>query len=114
MLRSIQTAILASAVTMIGLGCATAQNHEAHASARTPIMAADMAPEIKEAVAVIYGTKGNEKVTGVVHFSDTGSGVKVTADIDGLEAGSEHGFHIHEFGDATDPEAKSAGGHFNP
>ena len=25
-----------------------------------------------------------------------------------------HGLHVHEKGDCSDPEAKSAGGHFNP
>lgn len=25
-----------------------------------------------------------------------------------------HGLHVHEIGDCSDPEAKSAGGHFNP
>jgi Cu-Zn family superoxide dismutase len=63
----------------------------------------------------VHGTQGNEKVMGIVRFSDTGTGVKVTADIDGLAPNSEHGFHIHEFGDCTDmAKAMSAGGHFNP
>ena len=37
----------------------------------------------------------------------------MVADITGLKPG-KHGFHIHEFGDCSDKEAKSAGGHYNP
>jgi Cu-Zn family superoxide dismutase len=74
-----------------------------------------MGADVKEAVAVVHGTKGNEKVMGTVKFSDAdGGGVKVTADVDGLDPNTEHGFHVHEFGDATSPDGMSAGGHFNP
>lgn len=34
--------------------------------------------------------------------------------ISGLKPNSEHGFHIHEFGDCSAPDGSSAGGHFNP
>ena len=53
---------------------------------------------------------------GVVRFTPAGSGggVKVHAEISGLEPNSKHGFHIHEKADLSDPELKSAGGHFNP
>lgn len=51
-------------------------------------------------------------VTGVVHFKDTGNGVKIKYNITGLSDG-EHGFHIHEYGDLTDG-CQSACAHFNP
>jgi Cu-Zn family superoxide dismutase len=74
-----------------------------------------MMPEIKEAVAVLHGTTGNDKVMGVIRFSDTGNGVKVSGEIMGLEPNSKHGFHVHEFGDCSDmAKAMSAGGHYNP
>ena len=38
----------------------------------------------------------------------------VTGSINGLEPGSIHGFHVHEKGDCSAPDAGSAGGHFNP
>jgi Cu-Zn family superoxide dismutase len=65
-----------------------------------------------KAVAVLYPTAGNQ-VHGVVTFTKVRDGVKVVADIEGLSAG-EHGFHIHELGDCTASDGKSAGGHFNP
>ena len=50
---------------------------------------------------------------GVVHFAQDGKEVRITANIEGLSPGP-HGFHIHEFGDCSSPDAISAGGHFNP
>ena len=42
-----------------------------------------------------------------------GEGVHFTGKITGLPPGP-HGFHIHENGDCSAPDASSAGGHFNP
>jgi Cu-Zn family superoxide dismutase len=56
----------------------------------------------------------NNDVTGTVTFTVDGDQLKFVADIDGLVPNSKHGFHIHEKGDLSDPDLKSAGGHFNP
>jgi len=73
---------------------------------------ADCAP-IEYAVAVIHPTPGNQ-VSGVVRFSQDGKRVKVVADLCGLPPNTTHGFHVHEFGDCTAPDATSAGSHYNP
>lgn len=65
-----------------------------------------------KAIAVLHPTAGST-VTGTVTFTKTGEEVKVVADITGLKPG-KHGFHIHEFGDCSSSDAKSAGAHFNP
>jgi Cu-Zn family superoxide dismutase len=65
-----------------------------------------------EAVAELKPTEGN-KVSGTVTFSSRNGTVRVVADLEGLEPG-KHGFHIHESGDCSTPDATSAGGHFNP
>ena len=59
---------------------------------------------------------GQDDVKGVVRFTPAGSGggVKVHAEITGLEPNSKHGFHIHEKADLSAPDLASAGGHFNP
>ncbi|RMH95460.1 MAG: superoxide dismutase family protein [Calditrichaeota bacterium] len=69
-------------------------------------------PQITKAVAVLHPTEGNN-VTGVVYFTQMENGVKIEAKVEGLTPG-EHGFHIHEFGDCSSGDGKSAGGHFNP
>ncbi|MFW6371606.1 MAG: superoxide dismutase family protein, partial [Bacteroidota bacterium] len=61
---------------------------------------------------VLHPTEGNN-VSGTVTFTRNGSSIKVVAEIEGLTPGL-HGFHIHEYGDCSAPDATSAGGHFNP
>lgn len=75
-------------------------------------MAVDVAQEIKTAKCVLYPTQGNQ-ATGHVSFTAVSGGVHIVADLEGLTPG-DHGFHIHEFGDCSAPDASSAGGHFNP
>ncbi len=70
------------------------------------------AVEPTKAIAVLHPTKGS-KVQGTVTFTKSGDEIKVVADLTGLKPG-QHGFHIHEFGDCSSPDGKSAGGHFNP
>jgi Cu-Zn family superoxide dismutase len=65
------------------------------------------------AVAEMKPTAGNA-VAGTVRFEQSGSKVIVTAAITGLKPSGEHGFHVHEKGDCSAPDATSAGGHFNP
>jgi Cu-Zn family superoxide dismutase len=71
-----------------------------------------LAGDATKAIAVLHPTTGSN-VAGTVTFTASGDQVKVVADISGLTPG-KHGFHIHEFGDCSDPKAASAGGHFNP
>jgi len=54
------------------------------------------------------------QVKGQVWFSEAFGKVKVEADFTGLDANSQHGIHIHEYGDCTAPDGASAGGHYNP
>src|SRR5512133_934222 len=70
------------------------------------------AQDLSRAIAVLSPTQ-NSKVTGIVTFTKVPEGVKIVADIKGLTPGS-HGFHIHQFGDCSAPNADSAGGHYNP
>ncbi|MFG0284708.1 MAG: superoxide dismutase family protein [Phycisphaerales bacterium JB039] len=64
-------------------------------------------------IAVVTPTEGSS-VRGVVRFAETDGGVRVTARIEGLTPNSKHGFHVHEWGDASAADGTSAGGHFNP
>jgi Cu-Zn family superoxide dismutase len=58
-------------------------------------------------------TEGND-VRGTVEFSRTADGkMSIVAEIRNLSPGP-HGFHIHEKGDCSAPDASSAGGHFAP
>jgi Cu-Zn family superoxide dismutase len=65
------------------------------------------------ATAELKPTAGSS-TAGTVRFEQSGNKVIVTAEVRGLKPGVEHGFHIHEKGDCSAPDAMSAGGHFNP
>lgn len=64
------------------------------------------------AVAVLTPTEGND-LQGTVTFIQTPGGVRVQANLTGL-TGTEHGFHVHQYGDCSASDGTSAGGHFNP
>jgi Cu-Zn family superoxide dismutase len=81
-------------------------------SASSDAMNAASFDTLKEAICVLYPTKGY-KVTGVVTFTKSDSGIVVVADLEGLTPG-KHGFHVHEFGDCSSSDGTSEGGHFNP
>ncbi len=80
------------------------------------------------AVAPLQPTAGNA-VSGRVEFEQAGSRfifggeggglptpsrVRVSGEVRGLKPHAEHGFHVHDRGDCSAPDANSAGGHFNP
>ncbi len=65
-----------------------------------------------KAIAVLHPTQGNN-VSGTLSFAQGKKSVHITGEISGLAPG-KHGFHAHEFGDCSSPDASSAGGHFNP
>lgn len=73
----------------------------------------DRMPMLTKLIAIIHPV-GESGVNGSVSFEKASGGVKVTAQVSGLEPNTKHGFHIHEFGDLGSADASSAGGHFNP
>ena len=58
-------------------------------------------------------SRSGSTVSGTVNFYASGEKLRVEARIAGLTPG-EHGFHVHEAGDCSAPDASSAKGHFNP
>src|SRR6266478_6724230 len=58
--------------------------------------------------------KSGSTVAGTAMFTELANGgVKVVVHIEQAPPGT-HGFHIHEKGDCSAPDAMSAGAHFNP
>ena len=58
-------------------------------------------------------TQGNS-VKGSLSLASEKGGVRLGGLIEGLTPNTEQGFHVHEKGDCSAPDASSAGGHFNP
>ena len=65
------------------------------------------------ATAALQPTAGNS-ASGTVTFVQTGAKVVVSGEVRGLKPNAQHGFHVHEKGDCSAPDATSAAGHFNP
>ena len=57
--------------------------------------------------------RSGSQVSGKVSFTPVGDKLLVEAHVTGLTPG-EHGFHVHEGGDCSAPDASGAKGHFNP
>jgi Cu-Zn family superoxide dismutase len=92
-----------------GAVCAAALSLTTTAQAQ----ATKKAAAVTKAVAVLHATKSGGEASGVVTFTKVEGGIKVVAEIRGLTPG-KHGFHIHEWGDVSSPDAMSAGSHFDP
>jgi len=71
------------------------------------------APQPAGATASLQPTEGNT-ATGTLALTQDGNGVRLSGTLRGLTPGSQFGFHIHEKGDCSAPDASSAGDHFNP
>jgi Cu-Zn family superoxide dismutase len=68
---------------------------------------------VKEAIAVLHPTAGH-RASGTVVLRPHPDGVELEVTLEGLPPGTRHGFHVHEFGDCSAPDASSAGPHYDP
>ncbi len=114
--------LIASLLLLCAAGCSRTADTDHSAAAppaqTTPPAIADTgAPPGGQpavgAVAELKATSGNG-VSGTLMFSPMGDGVHINGSIKGLAPNSTHGFHVHENGDCSAPDASSAGAHFNP
>lgn len=62
----------------------------------------------------VFVARSGGTVAGTITLRETARGLRLRGEIRGLKPNGEHGFHIHEKGDCSAPDAMSAGGHFNP
>ncbi|MGJ8685177.1 MAG: superoxide dismutase family protein [Nonlabens sp.] len=64
-------------------------------------------------VMVAMGSKSGSDVAGTIILTQGEKEVNMVVSLTGLTAG-EHAIHIHENGDCSSDDGKSAGGHWNP
>ncbi|MDC0679171.1 superoxide dismutase family protein [Sorangium atrum] len=88
----------------------TAAAPEAAPPAAAP-EAAPPAPPVSISVPIEARTKS--KLKGTATFTEVEGGVKVAVQISGAPKGKV-AVHVHETGDCSAPDAKSAGAHYNP
>lgn len=70
-------------------------------------------PAVIEASATLAPTEGHA-AAGTLTLRVQPDGVHIAGRLDGVPVGTTHGFHVHEIGDCSAPDASSAGPHFNP
>ena len=71
-------------------------------------------PEPPRTLEVTLEAKSGSKLKGKATLTETDGGVHVVLSVEGVKPGGDHGAHVHEKGDCSSPDGKSAGGHFNP
>jgi Cu-Zn family superoxide dismutase len=116
--RTISSVVLGAAAALV-LGCSSTSSSGSGAApaagSSATVPAASAAPPASAATAkATLESKSGSTVTGTATFTEESGGrVRVHVHIENAPPGT-HGLHVHEKGDCSDPEAKSAGGHFNP
>jgi Cu-Zn family superoxide dismutase len=105
-MRKLGLVLLAAALPVLTMGAADIKKgDEAKQQLSTP-------NSPTKAIAVLHGL-GKNQIHGLVTFTQEDAYIQVSGKISGLTPG-EHAFHVHEFGDCSSADGKSAGPHFNP
>ncbi|WP_374602814.1 superoxide dismutase family protein [Arenimonas sp.] len=118
------TTVLAAALALALAGCAAEPEPAAPTPAPTAAQDTPAATDDASAAAggialaaqarVVLAEVQGSGVTGELTFDPDGDALRLHGEVRGLAPGSVHGFHVHETGDCSAPDATSAGGHFNP
>ena len=98
------------ALALICCSCSTGASHRHHTP---PAQTGKNEPAANVIATAWLSAASGSNVRGIVNFIRENDKVRVYASLSGLTPG-KHGFHIHEKGDCSAPDASSAGGHFNP
>jgi len=105
------------------VGCKKDDSEVDAVTAEPPMSTTAPAPEpetvaVETATATLQGAPTDTDFKGTVTITPDGAGVKIVADLSGVDKDGPHGFHLHQNGECThgegDKHFTSAGGHFNP
>lgn len=110
--RQIIQAAMAGVLALAAGGCQQQADAPADPASQNDDTAAS-ADTLPAALAIADLTDANGKNIGSVSANESDAGLSLILTVTGLTPG-EHGVHIHETGNCTPPDFKSAGGHWNP
>ncbi len=119
----VMTASLALALVLT-MGCGPKGDNDGEtppSTAETPMSAPVETPaaDASTMTVTLTGAPTDTDFAGTVSVTSEGSGVRIVADVAGVDTDGRHGIHVHENG-LCDHEGEggqhftSAGGHFNP
>jgi Cu-Zn family superoxide dismutase len=111
MLRSKVVPLFVGA-SVLALGACAPKEEAVEAPAPAPEVVEEAAPAPLVAVAALQ-PRADQTVVGTMTFTEGADGVTIVARVEQAPPGT-HGLHIHETGDCSSDDFKSAGGHFNP
>src|SRR5262245_40625788 len=100
------------AMTLLA-ACGKRDEPKADATSPTAAVAPTSGPPMSSAALQLSPTPGNT-AGGMLSVTAEADGVRISGQLLGLKPDAEFGFHIHEKGDCSAPDASSAGEHFNP
>lgn len=105
---------LALAATVLLAACASAPRPAPEAPQASPAPASAAAPApVERAVANLAAASGS-LVSGRVQLSQEAAGVRVRGQVGGLVRNGAHGLQVHERGDCSAVDARSAGRYYDP
>jgi Cu-Zn family superoxide dismutase len=99
-------------VSVLALGACAPEEEAVEPEAPAPEAVEEAAPAELVAVAALQ-PRADQTVVGTMTFTEGADGVTIVARFEQAPSGT-HGLHIHEVGDCSSDDFKSAGGHFNP
>lgn len=100
-----RSSLLLVALSAIAAGCSEAPERES---------IPDTTPATQAVVHVSLAPTQGNTAAGMLVVTDTANAIRITGRLSGLPADRRLGFHVHETGDCSAPDASSAGEHFNP
>ncbi len=106
--------LLSCAVTLALAACGRQSPPADQAQAPAPSPAETQPPPPANAVARLAPTQGHSASGTLTLTAEGPDAVRLSGSLQGLPPNAEFGFHIHEVGDCSAPDASSAGAHFNP
>jgi Cu-Zn family superoxide dismutase len=108
---TLATALLAACGKRDEAVAPAADTADTPATTVTPAPADAPAPDTASAQ---LGPTQGQTAAGTLTLTAEGDSLRISGTLQGLAPNGEFGFHIHEKGDCSAPDASSAGGHFNP
>ncbi len=117
---------LAAALCIVALAGCRAKDETAGTDTPTDQTVSTPAPApipeptitLESATATLQGAPEDADFSGTVTITPDGTGVRIVADVSGVDKDGTHGFHVHENGDCSHGEGSkhftTAGSHFNP